>query len=153
MPTYPYNGGQSPLEDYAINGNPLYPGSGRLALINQTAIGTGKYTFQGPYKNPQITGNANDSYSDTNTNALADNLSPYNGRGTGDGVSQGVFGAINNYAGGNIEDRFGVPSLPGSGRNPQITLNAATWGYGPNQIAGSNYIAPNTSQNIGQVVI
>jgi hypothetical protein len=54
MPTYPYNGGQSPLEDYAINGNPLYPGSGRLALINQTAIGTGKYTFQGPYKNPQI---------------------------------------------------------------------------------------------------
>lgn len=41
----------------------------------------------------------------------------------------------------------------GSGRNPQITLNAATWGYGPNQIAGSNYIAPNTSQNIGQVVI
>ena len=78
-----YNGGQSPLEYYAINGNPMYPGSGRLALINQTAIGTNKYAFQGPYKNPDITGNVNDAYGATNTNAISDNLSPNNGIVTG----------------------------------------------------------------------
>jgi len=148
-----YNGGQSPLEFYAINGNPLYPGTGRLAIINQSRIGTGKYAFQGPYKNPQITNNPNSAYGVNNTNALADSLSPYNGRGTGDGVSNGVYGAINNYAGGNIEDINGVASQAGSGRNPQITLNAGTWGYGPSQIAGDDYTQPNTSANIGQVII
>ena len=152
MPT-PYNGGQSPLEYYAINGNALYPGSGRLAIIQQTKIGTTKYAFQGPYKNPQITGNANDQYGVNNTNALADSLSPYNGRGTGDGVTQGVYAAITNYNGGNVEDINGVSSQPGSGRNPQVTLNAGLWGYGPAPIAGSNYVAPNMSGNLGQVVI
>ena len=148
-----YNGGQSPLEFYAINGNPLYPGTGRLAIINQSRIGTGKYAFQGPYKNPQISNNPNSAYGVNNTNALADSLSPYNGRGTGDGVSNGVYGAINNYAGGNIEDINGVASQAGSGRNPQITLNAGTWGYGPSQVAGSNYTTPNTAANVGQVII
>ena len=148
-----YNGQQSPLEYYAINGNSLYPGSGRLAIINQTKIGTGKYGFQGPYKNPQITGNPNDKYGMTNTNALADAQSPYNGRGTGDGVTQGVYAAITNYAGGNTEDINGVPSQAGSGRNQEITLNAATWGYGPAVIAGGNYVSPNTAGNVGQVVI
>jgi hypothetical protein len=152
MPTV-YNGGQSPLENYAINGNPIYPGTGRLAIIQQTRIGTGKYTFQGPYKNPQITGNLNDVYGATNTNALADNLSPYNGRGTGDGVTNGVYAAITNYAGGNIEDINGVASYAGSGRNQEVTLNAATWGYGPSAIAGSNYVIPNTAGNVGQVII
>ena len=152
MPTV-YNGGQSPLEYFAINGNVLYPGSGRLAIINQSAIGTGKYAFQGPYKNPQITGNVNDKYGATNTNALADALSPYNGRGTGDGRSQGVYAAITNYNGGNTEDINGVPSQAGSGRNQEITLNAATWGYGPAVIAGGNYVSPNTAGNVGQVVI
>ena len=152
MPTI-YNGGQSPLENFAINGNPLYPGSGRLALIQQTRIGTGKYTFQGPYKNPQITGNLNDQYAATNTNALADTLSPFNGRGTGQGVVNGIYAAITNYAGGNTEDINGVPSQAGSGRNQEITLNAATWGYGPSVIAGSNYVSPNTAANIGQIII
>ena len=152
MPTV-YNGGQSPLENYAINGNPIYPGTGRLAIIQQTRIGTGKYNFQGPYKNPQITGNLNDVYGATNTNALADNLSPYNGRGTGDGVSNGVYGAIFNYNGGNVEDINGATAIIGSGRNPQVTLNAGIWGYGPTQIAGSNYVTPNTALNVGQVII
>lgn len=148
-----YNGGQSPLEFYAINGNTLYPGSGRLAIINQSAIGTAKYAFQGPYKNPQITGNVNDAYGSTNTNAIADNQSPYNGRGTGDGITQGIYGAITNYAGGNVEDINGTLGVNGSGRNPQVTLNAATWGYGPSQVAGSNYTSPNTALNVGQVII
>jgi hypothetical protein len=148
-----YNGGQSPLEFYAINGNTLYPGSGRLAIINQSAIGTGKYAFQGPYKNPQITGNVNDKYGATNTNAITDLQSPYNGRGTGDGISQGIYGAITNYNGGNVEDINGTLGVNGSGRNSQVTLNAATWGYGPSQVAGDDYTLPNTSLNIGQVII
>jgi hypothetical protein len=148
-----YNGGQSPLEFYAINGNTLYPGSGRLAIIQQSAIGTAKYAFQGPYKNPQITNNVNDAYGATNTNALADNQSPYNGRGTGDGIVQGIYGAITNYAGGNVEDINGTLGVNGSGRNPQVTLNAGTWGYGPSQIAGADYTSPNTALNIGQVII
>lgn len=148
-----YNGGQSPLENYALNGNPLYPGSGRLAIIQQTKIGLTKYNFQGPYKNPTITGNVNDSYGINHTNALTDNQSPYNGRGTGDGITNGVYGAISNYNGGNIEDKSGSLNVVGSGRNPQIALNAGTWGYGPSQVAGSNYVSPNMSANIGQVVI
>jgi hypothetical protein len=148
-----YNGGQSPLEFYAINGNPLYPGSGRLAIIQQTRIGTGKYTFQGPYQNPQITGNINNQYGLTNTNAISDTTSPFNGRGTGNGVTNGVYGAIYNYNGGNTEDKNGALTVVGSGRNSQVTLNAATWGYGPTQIAGSNYISPNTSGNRGQIII
>lgn len=148
-----YNGGQSPLENYAINGNPLYPGSGRLAIIQQTKIGTNKYAFKGPYKNPQITGNVNDQYGLNNTNAVSDTLSPYNGRGTGDGVSNGVYGAIYNYKGGNIEDIDGATAVQGSGRNQQVTLNAGVWGYGPTQIAGSNYVEPDTSANVGQVII
>ena len=148
-----YNGGQSPLEFYAINGNPLYPGSGRLAIIQQTKIGLTKYNFQGPYKNPQITGNVNDQYGLNNTNAVSDTLSPYNGRGTGDGVSNGVYGAIYNYAGGNTEDINGTLGVQGSGRNPQVILNSGIWGYGPTQIAGSDYAIPNTAANVGQVII
>ena len=148
-----YNGGQSPLEFYAINGNTLYPGSGRLAIINQSAIGTSKYAFQGPYKNPQITGNVGDAYGLTNTNAISDPTSPYNGRGTGDGITQGIYGAITNYAGGNVEDINGTLGVNGSGRNSQVTLNAGTWGYGPSQVAGSDYVTPNTALNVGQVII
>jgi len=148
-----YNGGQSPLEFYAINGNSLYPGSGRLAIINHSAIGTGKYAFQGPYKNPQITGNVNDKYSATNTNAIADQQSPYNGKGTGDGLTLGVYAAPKNYNGGNTEDINGTLGVFGSGRNSQITLNVGTWGYGPYQVAGADYTLPNTALNIGQIII
>lgn len=153
----PYNGGQSPLEYYAINGNPMYPGSGRIANINVSYIGTNKYAYAGPYKNPTITGNQNDKYGATHTNAVSDSTSPYNGKGTGDQIDMGNsyngIAARHNYNGGSVEDRLGAVSLPGSGRNPQITNNAALWGYGPSAIAGSNYTHPNTSQNVGQVTI
>ena len=152
-----YNGGQSPLEFYAINGNPAYPGSGRIALLGTSFIGTGKYAFQGPYKNPVISGSQNTKYSLTHTNAISDSTSPYNGKGTNSQIDMtntynGITARVN-YAGGSVEDRLGVISLPGSGRNPQIVNNAALWGYGPAVIAGGNYVAPNMSQNIGQVVI
>lgn len=146
-----YNGNQSPLEYYAIHGHPDYPGSGRNAITNATKIGTTKYQFKGPYKNPDITGDANDKYGVTHTNAIADDTTPYNGKGTADGLSQGVYQATVNYKGGSTDDIYGTTDQQGSGRNPQVILNAATWGYGPTQIAGSNYIAPNTSGNKGQV--
>lgn len=145
-----YNGQQSQLEYYAINGRTEYPGSGRMAIIQQTKIGTTKYQYTS-YKNPLITGNPNDMYSVTHTNAISDNETPYNGKGTGDGVSLGMYSAIENYGGGSIEDINGAVSQPGSGRNPQIRLNAGTWGYGPDAIAGSRYVAPDTSKNTGQV--
>jgi len=152
MPT-PYNGAQSPLEFYAINGNTLYPNTGRISIIQQTKIGTTKYNFNGPYRNPAITGNPNDAYGVTNSKALADSVTPFNGRGTGDGISNGVYAAINNYTGGNTEDINGAASMPGSGRDPQVTLNAGLWGYGPTPIAGTDYTKPNTSANRGQVII
>lgn len=146
-----YNGEQSPLEYYAIHGNPIYPGTGRMAIIQQTKIGTTKYKYNGTYKNPDITGNVNDAYNVNHTNALADTESPYNGKGTGDGISLGVFAASSNYAGGSIEDINGSISYGGSGRNSQIQLNAGNWGYGPSVIAGSRYVSPDTSKNSGQV--
>ena len=148
-----YNGGQSPLEYFAIHGHPDVPNSGRNALINTSFIGKEKYPYKGPYRNPEITGNANDSYKATHTNALADSTSPYNGKGTGDGLSQGVYQAIVNYNGGSIEDIKGVANENGSGRNPQIGLNVSTWGYGPSQLAGSGYKAPDMSGNKGQIII
>lgn len=146
-----YNGEQSPLEYYAINGNPLYPGSGRMAIIQQTKIGTTKYQYTS-YKNPEITGNANDKYSVNHTNAISDNETPYNGKGTGDGISLGMYSAIENYNGGSIEDINGTVAVVGSGRNQQIKLNASTWGYGPDVVAGSRYVSPDTSKNSGQVI-
>lgn len=146
-----YNGEQSPLEYYAINGNPIYPGTGRLAIIQQTKIGTGKYKYAGSYKNPEITGNVNDAYSVNHTQAKADNQTPYNGKGTGDGISLGNYVAATNYNGGSTEDINGAIGQGGSGRNPQITANAGIWGYGPYQISGSNYVSPDTSKNKGQV--
>lgn len=145
-----YNGQQSPLEYYAINGNPIYPGTGRMAIIQQTKIGTTKYKYTS-YKNPDITGNPDDEYNVNHTNALADTQTPYNGKGTGDGVQLGMFAAIENYNGGSIEDINGTTSQAGSGRNPQIRLNAGTWGYGPDVVAGSRYVSPDTSKNSGQV--
>jgi hypothetical protein len=148
-----YNGHQSPLENFAIHGNPIYPGTGRLAIIGQSKVGTAKYPYRGPYKNPDITGDVNDKYSINHTNALADSNSPYNGKGTNDGVHAGVYQASVNYAGGSTEDINGTPSQGGSGRNQQITLNASLFGYGPSQISGSDYVHPDTSGNKGQVII
>lgn len=150
MPTI-YNGEQSQLEFYAINGNSLYPGSGRMAIIQQTKIGTTKYKYNS-YKNPDITGNPNDKYDVNHTNALSDSETPYNGKGTGDGISLGMYSAIENYKGGSIEDINGAVGQVGSGRNAQIKLNAGTWGYGPDAVAGSRYVSPDTSKNTGQVI-
>lgn len=145
-----YNGEQSPLEYYAIHGRTEYPGSGRMAIIQQTKIGTTKFQYTS-YKNPEITGNVNDMYTINHTHAKSDSETPYIGKGTGDGISLGMYSAIENYGGGSVEDINGVIGQAGSGRNPQIKLNAGTWGYGPDAVAGSRYVSPDTTKNSGQV--
>lgn len=122
----PYNGGQSPLEAAAI---------AQRAFLIPTNI----------YNNVA----SSNEYSATHTRALSDQTTPVYGKGSGQ------FLDISNYGGvGGDYDINGNQSLyNGSGRNPQITLNASLWGYGPNQIAGSYYTQPNTSLNIGQVII
>lgn len=158
MPT-PYIYGQTPLEKYAINGNPTYWGNtGRLWLIQQSKVGTGKYAYSGPYKNPDITGNIGDKYSVTHTNAISDTKSPYLGKGTGDQIdivnTKNGITARYNYNGGSKEDIDGVASQNGSGRKSQIILNSTICGYGPKGLGFKEYDKqPDMSKNKGQVSI
>jgi hypothetical protein len=125
MPTI-YNGGQTPLEAAAI--------AQRNILIPQNI-----------YNNYAV---ANE-YTATHTRALSDTTTPIYGKGSGG------FLDIFNYSGvGGDRDINGNQAYSiGSGRNPEITLNASIWGYGPTQVAGSDYTMPNTSLNVGQVII
>jgi hypothetical protein len=156
MPT-PYIFGQTPLENYAINGNSTYWGpTGRLWLMQQTKVGTGK-AYQGPYKNPTITGNKGDEYSVVHTNSVSDNKKPSYGKGTGNQIDvndtyNGVT-ARNNYNGGSFEDRKGVASQIGSGREGAFTKNVGLWGYAPKTYGKEYNKQPDMAKNIGQVDI
>lgn len=161
----PYNGGQSRLEYYALNGNVTVNGGlGRPVLINQTTLYYGH-----SFKNPLLS-SPNDIYGLPHTNAIHDITTPYRGKGTGDGVNVtdtyiGVM-ARKNYNGGDDFDinggnagmKAGV-SLAGQaiGRKSSLILNFSTWGYTPDQSgAGATtweYKRPNPALNIGQVVI
>lgn len=119
-----YNGGQTPLEAAAI--------IARNILIAQNTYDV----------------IASNNYTATHTRALADNLTPVQGKGTGG------FLDIDNYAAGGFFDISGYPLISiGSGRNPNMTLNNVTWGYGPAGLGMINYLTPNTSLNVGQVII
>ena len=84
------------------------------------------------------------TYSATHTRALSDNLTPVNGKGTGNYLD------IENYNAGGLLDKEGNPSVAvGSGRLQALAMNLSTWGYGP----GRYYQQPDTSLNTGQVVI
>ena len=122
----PYNGGQSPLEIAAIAArNTLLP-------INT-------------YNNET---SANE-YTATHTRAISDQTTPVYGKGSGQ------FLDINNYGGvGGDYDINGNQGLYiGSGRIPQIAMNSSLWGYGPTELGLTVYTSPNTSTNIGQVVL
>lgn len=83
-------------------------------------------------------------YSATHTRALADQTTPHYGKGTGN------FLDIYNYAAGADWDVFGNQANSiGSGRNPAFANNFATWGYDNTHY----YQHPDTSKNIGQVII
>jgi len=88
-------------------------------------------------------------YTATHTRALSDATTPIYGKGSGQ------FLDIENYGGvGGEWDVFGNQSNSvGSGRNPAFALNSSTWGYGPAGLGLQNYQHPNTSANIGQVII
>lgn len=80
-------------------------------------------------------------YGPTHTRALSDQQTPVEGKGTG------IF--LDTINGGGSLDINGNPSIVGSGRLSAIALNEGTWGYGPN----NHYTAPDTSANVGQVVL
>tara|TARA_B100000927_G_scaffold68859_1_gene54506 strand:- start:2720 stop:3064 length:345 start_codon:yes stop_codon:yes gene_type:complete len=81
------------------------------------------------------------NYSATHTKALSDQVTPIYGKGTG------VFLDTNN--GGGDVDINGNPLYGGSGRLAAFANNGATWGYTPSD----NYTTPDTTENIGQVVL
>jgi hypothetical protein len=69
-------------------------------------------------------------YGATHTRAISDKNSPIHGKGSGQ------FLDIYNYGGvGGDWDKNGNQAISiGSGRDQEIILNAATWGYGPTAI-------------------
>lgn len=79
-------------------------------------------------------------YSETHTRALSDTLTPDYGKGTG------VFMDTTN--GGSDIDINGNPNISASGRLANIAINQ----YNGNTPA-NGYQTPNTSANIGQVII
>jgi len=125
MPTI-YNGGQSPLEAAAIaQRNTLIP----LNTYNNYATAN--------------------QYGATHTRALSDTTTPIYGKGSGQFLDIFNYGGV----GGDWDINGNQANSVGSGRNPEILLNAGLWGYGPSQVAGHDYTHPNTALNIGQVVI
>jgi hypothetical protein len=125
MPT-PYNGNQSPLEAAAIiQRNTLLP----INTYNNAA--------------------AANEYTATHTRAISDTTTPIYGKGSGN------FLDIQNYAGvgGDWDINGNQGNSVGSGRNPAFGLNSSTWGYGPAPMGMQNYTHPNTSANVGQVII
>lgn len=125
MPTI-YNGSQSPLEAAAIAAR------NRLIAMNN-------FNNASPANN----------YSSTHTRAVSDNITPTAGKGSGG------FLDVDNYSGvGDDYDKNGNQNLyAGSGRGPSLVLNSSTWGYGPTAFGMANYTAPDTSRNVGQVVL
>jgi len=119
---------------------PHLPVGGQTAL-EQYAINQRKVLIPKNIYNNEDKAN---NYSQTHTRALADQTTPNYGKGTGN------FLDINNYNAGSDWDKLGNPAVAvGGGRNPMFANNLATWGYGVN----SNYKKPDTSKNIGQVII
>jgi hypothetical protein len=154
----PYNGKQSRLEYYAINGNPIpgsgpYAGLGRQPLLTKTHL---LYTTS--FKN-------NDQYGLTHTNAISDAKTPNRGKGTGGGFSNGEYAATIDYNGGDDYDKDGGVGQVGSslvgtgwGRSKSLNGNLGTWGYSPTDATNvktltNEYKKPDMTKNIGQVVI
>ena len=81
------------------------------------------------------------NYSATHTKALSDQRTPIKGKGTG------VF--MDTYNGGGDFDINGNPTYAGSGRKAAIANNGSTWNMSPQ----NPYHSPDTSANVGQVVI
>lgn len=125
MPTI-YNGGQSPLEARAIEAR------GNLIPLNF-------------FNNADNSNN----YGATHTRALSDSTTPFRGKGSGGYLD------IENYE--TVGDSYDINGNStywvNSGRNSLLTNNSSTWGYGPVGLNMQNYVQPNMSLNVGQVII
>ena len=77
------------------------------------------------------------NYKATHTRALSDDLTPENGKGTGQ--------LLDTANGGSSTDIYGAAGISGSGRLASIATNQYN--------ANNGYTAPDTSGNVGQVVI
>lgn len=88
-------------------------------------------------------------YESTHTRAVHDSTTPIYGKGSGQFLDIYNYGGV----GGEWDINGNQANSMGSGRNPELTLNASLWGYGPSQVAGSDYTQPNTAANLGQVHI
>lgn len=77
------------------------------------------------------------NYRATHTRALSDDVTPVNGKGTGQ--------ILDTANGGSSADIYGVAGVSGSGRLASLATNQYN--------ANNGYTAPDTSGNVGQVVI
>jgi len=80
---------------------------------------------------------ASNNYGSTHTRALSDDETPVNGKGTGT--------YLDTQNGGGRLDIYGIPNAAGSGRLGNVTFNQYNQGNG--------YTTPDTSGNVGMVVI
>ena len=163
----PYNGNQSRLEYYALNGNTAVNGGlGRQLLLNKTFLMYTKSFRNDIYGAP----NSSDVYGLSHTNAINDVKTPYRGKATNNAIdtinTENGVTARYNYKGG---DKFDIDggnanlqagySIAGQaiGRKSSLLLNQTTWGYSPDQTGGAStineYKTPNMSLNKGQVTI
>lgn len=163
----PYNGNQSRLEYYALNGNTAVNGGlGRQVLLNKSEIMYKKSFKNNLYGAP----NGSDVYGLSHTNAIDDTVTPYRGKATNNNIdtinTENGITARYNYKGGDKFDKDGGSAILqagystaglGLGRKLSLSLNQNTWGYSPDQTGGAStindYHTPNMSLNKGQVVI
>ena len=163
----PYNGNQSRLEWYAINGNTTVNGGlGRQALLNAPNLMYTKSFKNKIYGDP----GGSDIYTEKHTNAINDALTPYRGKATNNNIDtvdtfNGVTARYNynggdkfDIDGGNISMDAGYSKAGvGLGRKLSLAKNQTTWGYSPDQTGAvtnvNAYKAPNMTANKGQVII
>ena len=91
------------LEDFAVNGNPAIPGSGRNKLLANNV-----------YNDTEDANN----YNASNSRAISDQQTPIHGKGTGAGTIEGAV-----LSGGGDEDINGNVNVPGSGRIKLMATN------------------------------
>ena len=122
---------------------PHLPDGDQTALEQAAILQRSKLIPLNTYNDADVS----NEYTATHTRALSDSKTPHYGKGSGQ------FLDINNYAGvGSDWDVLGNPTIPngqGSGRDPAFANNFATWGYDNTHY----YLKPDTSKNIGQVII
>lgn len=112
--------------------------------ITQRGLLIAKDTYYQDWSTPADTSK---QYTVTHTRALADDITPIYGKGTG------KFLDTADYNAGGYYDKVGNSRYAGSGRIQAIVKNISDWGYGPGY--GESYLdkKPDTSKNVGKFKI